>query len=169
MSAWVKSGIVHNNTAGIIFSRGGTTTSGIHLGSNNELRYHWDGGKWSWSSGVFLPVDEWAHIALVVEPTKATIYLNGVPYVNSSTHNVEAFDAATFGTNAQKDLGGGVMGLWAADVNHDGAVNSIDITSNWTNRNQLNYHPSDVNFDGKTDAKDRSKVWNGRGVTEQLP
>ena len=92
MSAWVKSGISHNNTAGVIFSRGGTTTSGIHLSSNNELRYHWDGGKWGWSSGAFLPVDEWAHIALVVESNKATMYLNGIPYINNSSHSAEAFD-----------------------------------------------------------------------------
>ncbi|MCU0347053.1 MAG: LamG domain-containing protein, partial [Saprospiraceae bacterium] len=92
ISAWIKPNGLQNDNAGVIFSRGGTTTSGIHMKTNNELRYHWDGGQWSWGSGAIAPANEWSHVALVVEPTKATIYLNGVPYVNTSSHAVEAFD-----------------------------------------------------------------------------
>lgn len=90
-SAWIKPAKDHGTT-GLLFWRGGSTTSGIHLTTGNEVRYHWDGGKWSWQSGASAPVDEWTHVALVVEPNQATIYVNGTPYVNPGTHNVEAFD-----------------------------------------------------------------------------
>ncbi len=92
ISAWIKPNGLQNDNAGVIFCRGGTTTSGIHMKTNNEVRYHWDGGQWGWSSGAIAPANEWSHVALVVEPTKATIYLNGVPFVNTSSHAVEAFD-----------------------------------------------------------------------------
>lgn len=92
-SAWIKPTGIQNDWAGIVFCRGGSTTMGLNFAVNNELRYHWDGGKWSWSSGAYVPADEWSHVALVVEPGKATLYLNGVPYVNTSSHNAEAFDA----------------------------------------------------------------------------
>ncbi len=92
ISAWIKPNGLQADNAGVIFCRGGTTTAGIHMKTNNEVRYHWDGGQWGWSSGAIAPANEWSHVALVVEPTKATIYLNGVPYVNTSSHAVEAFD-----------------------------------------------------------------------------
>ncbi len=92
-TAWIKPNGLQNDNAGVIFSRGGSTTSGIHMKTNNEVRYHWDGGQWGWSSGAIAPANEWTHVALVVEPTRATIYLNGVPYVNTATHNPEAFDS----------------------------------------------------------------------------
>lgn len=95
ISAWIKPNGLQNDNAGVIFCRGGTTTAGIHMKTNNEVRYHWDGGQWSWSSGAIAPAGEWSHVALVVEPTKATLYLNGVPYVNTATHAAEAFDNAT--------------------------------------------------------------------------
>ncbi len=93
MMAWVKPSIVHNNTPGVLFFRGGTTVSGIHLNSNNKLAYHWNDGQYGFNSNLTLPVNEWSHIALVVEPTKATLYLNGKPAINTTTHVVEAFDA----------------------------------------------------------------------------
>ena len=95
ISAWVKPDGIQNDWAGIVFCRGGSTTSGISCEKDNELRYHWNGGYWGWSSGAVLEVDVWSHIALVVTPTKAIIYLNGVAYENNGTHSVDAFDAIT--------------------------------------------------------------------------
>ncbi|RME97702.1 MAG: LamG domain-containing protein, partial [Bacteroidetes bacterium] len=90
-SAWIKPSKDHG-IAGLLFWRGGSTTSGIHLTTGNEVRYHWDGDKRTWQSGAYAPVGEWTHVALVVEPNQATIYVNGVPYVNTASHPVEAFD-----------------------------------------------------------------------------
>ncbi|HFA51805.1 MAG TPA: LamG domain-containing protein, partial [Bacteroidetes bacterium] len=94
-TAWVKSDGIQNSWAGIVFCRGGSTTAGLSAATNNELRYHWNGGEWGWSSGAFLPQDEWAHVALVVEPTTVTIYLNGVPYTRTRNHAIEEFDVPT--------------------------------------------------------------------------
>ncbi|HAB15401.1 MAG TPA: hypothetical protein DCE44_03015, partial [Verrucomicrobiales bacterium] len=55
---------------------------GLHLNNGNEanpdaeLRYHWNGGKWDWSSGLFVPAEVWVFVALVVEPDQATIYMS---------------------------------------------------------------------------------------------
>ena len=96
LMGWVKPNINHTNTAGVLFFRGGTTTSGIHLGTNNKLSYHWDGGQYNFNSNLTLPVNEWSHVALVVEPTKATLYLNGKPATNTSAHAAEAFDTPLY-------------------------------------------------------------------------
>lgn len=92
ISAWIKPKKVHGN-AGIVFWRGGNTLSGLNFSGSNELYYHWDGGKWWLSSGFVLPVDEWSHVALVIEPTKSTIYWNGVAKVFNENHGVEPFDS----------------------------------------------------------------------------
>ncbi|MBN8681096.1 MAG: T9SS type A sorting domain-containing protein [Chitinophagales bacterium] len=92
--AWVKPSMVHTQTTGVLFWRGGTTTTGIHLENTNRLAYHWNDQYYGFNSGLTLPTNEWSHIALVVEPTKATLYLNGRPAANVATHVVEAFDAA---------------------------------------------------------------------------
>ena len=91
-SAWIKPDGIQNDFAGVIFTRAGSTTVGLNFRSNNELGYHWDNAQWWWESGAFAPEGEWSHVALVVEPGQATIYLNGEPYTNLANHPVEEFD-----------------------------------------------------------------------------
>jgi hypothetical protein len=93
MSAWVKPNGTQNDWAGVLFARGGNTTSGLSIKNDDEVRYHWDASKWSWSSGLKVIPNEWNHIALVVTPTDATIYVNGIGATNVSAHAVEEFDA----------------------------------------------------------------------------
>ena len=94
LSAWVKPNGIQNQWAGIVFCRGNGTTAGLSCASNNELRYHWDDNHYGWSSGAFLPQDVWSHVALVISPTQATIYLNGVAYTRTANHAIESFDHA---------------------------------------------------------------------------
>jgi hypothetical protein len=55
---------------------------GLHLNNGNasnpeaELRYHWNGEKWDWGSGLFVPPNVWTFVALVVDPEQATIYMS---------------------------------------------------------------------------------------------
>lgn len=93
-SVWVKPNGIQNDWAGILFCRGGSTTMGFNFASNNELRYHWNGGEWPWSSGAYVDEGVWSHIALVVQPDSAKIYINGIEYGRSRTHAIEAFDNA---------------------------------------------------------------------------
>jgi hypothetical protein len=63
---------------------------GFHMVNDGELRYHWKGVKWEFSSGLYVPAEQWTFVALVVEPTKATFYMSdgGVlrSAVNTSSH-----------------------------------------------------------------------------------
>lgn len=92
-TAWIKRNGDQNYYAGLIFSRGGSTTAGLNFKTNNHLGYHWDSGNYSWDSGHIPPDGEWTHVALVIEPTKATIYMNGVPSTHNATHHEKPFDA----------------------------------------------------------------------------
>ncbi len=93
-TAWIKRAGNQNSYAGLIFCRGGSTTAGLNFKNNNNLGYHWNGGNYSWNSGHIVPDDEWTHVALVIEPNKATIYMNGIPATHNATHPTEAFDAS---------------------------------------------------------------------------
>jgi len=83
--------------------------------------------------------------------------------------DIDFTSIATFGTNAQADLGGGVMGLWTGDSDNTGTVDAADRSEVWNNRNLVDYHGSDTTMDGITDAGDRSVVWNNRNLIAQLP
>ncbi len=93
ISAWIKPLGNQVPWAGLILCRGGNTTAGLHFGENNELHYMWNDANWWWETGLYPPLDEWSHVALVIEPNKATIYLNGIPSALSTTHDIEEFDS----------------------------------------------------------------------------
>lgn len=84
ISAWIKPHSIQNSYTGIVINDG--TTAGLNFRANNELAYHWPGGAWWWSSGLYVNTNEWSHVALVVTPTSIKVYLNGV----SSTHTINA-------------------------------------------------------------------------------
>ncbi len=93
MSAWIKRNGTQNDFAGIIFSRGANTIAGLNIKDTGELRYHWNGNGWAFQSGLFVPDNEWTHVALVITPNHATIYMNGIPSIHNIPQNIEEFDA----------------------------------------------------------------------------
>lgn len=98
ITAWVKRDGQPNDWAGIVFCRGGNTTSGLNFGTGIGLRYHWAGEKWDWVPGLAVPDDTWTFVALAVTPTAATIYMDDGTGLRSETnvgpHAPEPFDAA---------------------------------------------------------------------------
>lgn len=95
LSAWVKRSGNQSTWAGIAFSRSGSA-SGFSFGPSNELRYHWNDSQYNFSTGLTVPDNTWTFCALVVEPTKATLYMKpdgGViqTAVNNVTHAAAAF------------------------------------------------------------------------------
>lgn len=96
---------------------------------------------------------------------------NATLSLSSTTTAIDFTDSATatWGTNAQVDLGGGVMALWAADIDNSGSIDASDRSEAWNKRNETGYLQSDASMNGSTDAADRSQTWNNRNVTEQLP
>ncbi len=93
ITAWIKPIGDQNAYTGVALVRGGSTTAGLHFGENNELHYMWNDVNWWWNSGQFPPLGEWSHVALVIEPSRATLYLNGMPSELATTHAAEAFDS----------------------------------------------------------------------------
>jgi hypothetical protein len=95
ISAWIRRLGVQSDWAGVVFSRSGSTVAGLNFGNDHELRYHWNDGQWGWNSGLIVPDGQWVHVALVVEPTQATIYLNGEASVHTAGHGKEEFNGLT--------------------------------------------------------------------------
>ncbi len=86
ITAWVnpQNALVPN--AGIVFQRN-NGVAGLNLGGNGNLGFNWNdtAASWGWDSGLTLPINEWSYVALVVSPSKATIYLyNAETWTNSS-------------------------------------------------------------------------------------
>lgn len=106
ISGWVKLPADPSGWSAILFNRD-TGAAGLSFGAATELRYHWNNNHWSWSSGLNVPLNKWTFVSLVVEPTKAAIYMyydgmnpsnDGKPRsaVNYGIHNLEAFNGTTY-------------------------------------------------------------------------
>jgi hypothetical protein len=90
ITAWVNP-VSHPSFAGIVFYRsGGGSASGLNLRDNGELGYHWNDANdsWSWASGLFAPLNQWSFVALVVEPTQATMHVINSGGAQSATNAV---------------------------------------------------------------------------------
>jgi len=135
LSAWIRREGNQSPFSGILFSRAGSTTAGLNVGNANELRYHWNDGYWDWDSGLVLPDNEWAFVALVVEPSRATIYLGRGGVVSSATnpvnHGIEEFDGPLH--FAQDPAGGRMFAGSLDDVRvYEHALSAADVDSLFT-------------------------------------
>ncbi|MCA0236711.1 MAG: T9SS type A sorting domain-containing protein [Bacteroidetes bacterium] len=94
ITAWVKRNGAQVDFSGLVYARGGTTSSGLSITSSNQLRYTWDdaAGSYNFNTGFVIPDNTWTHVALVITPTSATVYMNGVPATRTAAHAAEAFD-----------------------------------------------------------------------------
>ena len=92
IAAWVKADPDQPDRAAVVFARGGSTTAGLGFSNGTRLSYHWNDGQWWWDPGLIVPPNVWTHIALVVSPDSAVIYLNGTGLANFANHAPEAFD-----------------------------------------------------------------------------
>ena len=102
ITAWVKRNGTQNSFSGLVFSRAGTTTSGLHFGNTNELRYTWNGlsSTYNYNSGLTVPDAQWTFVALVISPTNAKFYMQPLggamqTATNAVTNTASAFDGVT--------------------------------------------------------------------------
>lgn len=75
-TAWVK-GWKASDWSGIVFSRT-WQPCGMHFGGNNTLHYTWNNNSsqtYNWNGGPVIPQDEWAFVAIVIEPDKTIAYV----------------------------------------------------------------------------------------------
>lgn len=98
IATWVKRSTTNQIAWAGIVHHVDTQPTGLHFGTANELRYTWIGNEWGWSSGLVPPADQWALVAVVIEPTKATIYLHDGTTLQSAVHTVNHAAAAFSGT-----------------------------------------------------------------------
>ncbi len=96
ITAWLKRDGPQVGWTGIVYGRAGSSVSGLSFGNQHELRYTWVNQYWDWDSGLVVPNEQWAFVALVVTPGQATLYLNGTSFItHAGAHERETFDATT--------------------------------------------------------------------------
>lgn len=95
ISGWVYPDGPPANWTGLIFSRGGSPATGLNINGNGHLGYHWNDAFYNVDSGLVVPAGQWSFVALVVQPTQATLYLYNssglTSYTNVATHSPHAF------------------------------------------------------------------------------
>jgi hypothetical protein len=119
ISAWINGDGAQGSYTGIVSSRDQVTGDATGLGygsagpysgwqANQELCYYWNEAYWLWHSGLFIPSDEWTFVAVAVEPTQATLYLDdGTFYAeaHSASHGpLEQFDSGSLSQIAGDDM-----------------------------------------------------------------
>jgi hypothetical protein len=122
IAAWVYDGGNQPANTAIFFHRQadvfGLTTSPNPTVGGDELRYTWNGTYFSFSSGLLLPANQWAFVALVIQATNATLYLqNGLGM--QSTNNAATHTASSFTGNSYigRDTAGGATGRrWTGGI-----------------------------------------------------
>ena len=138
---WIKPSGPVENWAGLIMDRGGVG-EGLGFGGEvnssgmSSLGYTWNqNSTWSFDSGLYPPANEWSLVAVVIEPTQATLYLinsSGVQtVVNPVAHDSEAIGTAwhigddATGTDGARTFPGSI-----ADVSVNlSALSSSEVTA----------------------------------------
>jgi autotransporter-associated beta strand protein len=88
--AWVRRNGPVNDYSGLLFHRGAQVT-GMNISTANRLGYHWNDSAATYNhTGPTLPDGQWALCALVVEPTRAYLYVGSTNGVLSRTTNTPA-------------------------------------------------------------------------------
>ncbi len=92
-TAWVK-GWKAADWSGIVFSRT-PQPCGMHFGQNNTLHYTWNNDSsqtYNWTGGPVIPENQWAFVAIVIQPDKTTAYVydknNGLQSAENNVRNI---------------------------------------------------------------------------------
>jgi len=98
IAGWIYPVGVQADGTGIFMARGATTAGLIFNSTDNRLGYTWNNDSeaaWGWDSNLRPPDSEWSFVVLVIEPSKATLYLgtNGslASASNTIAHSNEAW------------------------------------------------------------------------------
>jgi len=78
--AFINPASIQSDQTGILVSRSPTGLGGFFLNynNNNALSYVWEGTDswWQFQSGLVPVIGQWNFVALVIDPTKGTVYLD---------------------------------------------------------------------------------------------
>jgi hypothetical protein len=107
MIGWIYPNGDQGDYTGLFVTRGGNAgfIYGGGFSSNaGELAYWWRGEGWDFDSGLTIPPNQWSFVAVVIEPTKATLYLGANGVLNSAVKLIShASEPQAFGYPA--DIG----------------------------------------------------------------
>lgn len=98
-----------------------------------ELRYHWKGGQWGWGSGLIVPENVWSFVAMVVEPTRATLYVSDGTTLKSS---VNAVNHAALAVNSPLGFAGNQVDR--SDRNYLGSHDEFAVYNRALTQSELN-------------------------------
>ena len=88
MAGWIKPNGSQPEWSSFIMTRDPALATGFNV-LGYQLAYHWNdtSNSWSYRGGDMIAEDDWTFAAVVIEPDKATFYVNGVAgSVNEITH-----------------------------------------------------------------------------------
>ncbi|EEF57829.1 LamG-like jellyroll fold domain-containing protein [Pedosphaera parvula] len=100
MTMWIQPTGTFDVFAGLLVNRNSGIGGGFGY-TGGQLGYTWNndsGATWGFRSGLVPPLNQWSFVALVVEPTQATLYMINPDGVQSAT-NVLAHTSDVFGNN----------------------------------------------------------------------
>lgn len=86
-SLWIKPDSTQKDWSGLVMPVGNGFS--LNLLTSMELRY---GNYWWLETNAFVKPGQWNHVALAVEPDKATIYVNGNPFVVTGSNEAAGFN-----------------------------------------------------------------------------
>jgi hypothetical protein len=123
MAGWIKPNGSQPDWSSFIMTR----TPGLATGFNvlgYQLAYHWNdtSDSWSYRGGDMIAEDDWTFAAVVVEPDKATFYINGV------AGSVNEINHGPCNWNSNIYLGGDGNETWLAR-RMDGALDDVMLFS----------------------------------------
>jgi len=78
----------------------GFAYGGDFSGNAGQLIYWWGGGAYTFQSGLVIPPNQWSFVAVVIEPTRATLYL-GSGGVLKAAVDATGHTSETFGESGQ--------------------------------------------------------------------
>ncbi len=92
LSTWIKIAGTQPSSAGVIFTGDGGAT-GLFFKTSNRIGYIWNNVSTTsgYVGGPIIPTNQWTHLALVITPANATIYVNGTPYINNVANSAVNF------------------------------------------------------------------------------
>jgi photosystem II stability/assembly factor-like uncharacterized protein/PKD repeat protein len=179
-TAWVKPLGLQPNFSAILCTdadQGVSQEIGLQfVNDQNELGYLWSGGRWWWASGLKLRSDEWSHVALTVDSTGATVYVNGIGSKDATP--LQALDLSrlvfTLGTYhywSERNFNGLIdeVALFDRTLTQDEIRRSMHLTRNSAEPGMLAYYQFNESAQGvifdKAGGND-GRYHSGAGPTE---
>jgi hypothetical protein len=135
---WINPSGPAENWAGLLMDRG-AAGEGLGFGGSvdgtgmSELGYTWNqNSTWSFNSGLYPPTNQWSFVAMVIGPTKGTLYLIGTNGVVQSASDAIAQDSEEFGVAWHIGADGNNN-----DRNFPGSISSVAVFLSALSSNQV--------------------------------